>query len=218
MASAYGSDLSWRRRMTALGLTHSVAVWARTSVCKITEGEKEPTKFWLSTLAKEIDFTGLVDSTMMRWRIERDYPELRQEVGLGHFEGRGWRGLHHHATMCIAACGFLISERGAFPPRTLVPELSARNLPFPRVIDPEAPPLRPERHVLNSIASLRVRLNAGLVASCRATPAVRDRWTPTPDVATCDAVRLTRPAGPDLPDEAASHGRNPPATQAACNP
>ena len=63
---------------------------------------------------------------MMRWRIERDYLELKQEVGLGHFEGRGWRGFHHHATMCIAAYGFLISERGAFPPSET---RSARHVP-----------------------------------------------------------------------------------------
>lgn len=52
----------------------------------------------------------------LRWRIERDYQELKQELGLGHYEGRGWRGFHHHATLCIAAYGFLISERGAIPP------------------------------------------------------------------------------------------------------
>jgi SRSO17 transposase len=46
-----------------------------------------------------------------RWIIERDYEELKQELGLGHFEGRGWRGFHHHATLCIAAYGFLIAER-----------------------------------------------------------------------------------------------------------
>jgi len=78
--------------------------------------EKAPTKFWLSTLERNIAFDRLVDITMMRWRIERDYLDLKQEVGLGHFEGRGWLGFHHHATMCIAAYGFLISERGSFPP------------------------------------------------------------------------------------------------------
>jgi Transposase DDE domain len=52
----------------------------------------------------------------LHWRIERDYQELKQEVGLGHFEGRGWRGFHHHATLCIAAYGFLISERETIPP------------------------------------------------------------------------------------------------------
>ncbi len=75
------------------------------------EGEPEPTKYWFSTLPANISFRELVDFAKLRWRIERDYQELKQEVGLGHYEGRGWRGFHHHATMCIAAYGFLISER-----------------------------------------------------------------------------------------------------------
>jgi SRSO17 transposase len=80
------------------------------------EGEKEPTKYWLSTLPENIEFAALVDIAKLRWRIERDYQELKQEVGLGHFEGRGWRGFHHHATMCIATYGFLVSERETIPP------------------------------------------------------------------------------------------------------
>jgi SRSO17 transposase len=79
-------------------------------------GEAEPTKYWLSTLPANISFRQLVDVAKLRWRIERDYQELKQEVGLGHYEGRGWRGFHHHATMCIAAYGFLISEREMIPP------------------------------------------------------------------------------------------------------
>jgi SRSO17 transposase len=79
-------------------------------------GEKEPTKYWLSTLPEDIAFDRLVDLAKLRWRIERDYHDLKQEVGLGHFEGRGWRGFHHHATLCIAAYGFLISERETIPP------------------------------------------------------------------------------------------------------
>jgi SRSO17 transposase len=78
--------------------------------------EQEPIKYWLSTLPGDIAFHHLVDYTKLRWRIEHDYKELKQEVGLGDFEGRGWRGFHHHATMSIAVYGFLISERGAFPP------------------------------------------------------------------------------------------------------
>jgi len=81
-------------------------------------GEAEPTKYWLSTLPANIGFRQLVDFAKLRWRIERDYLELKQEVGLGHFEGRGWRGFHHHATMCIAAYGFLVSERETIPPST----------------------------------------------------------------------------------------------------
>ena len=80
------------------------------------KGESEPTKYWLSTLPESTALQRLVYFTKLRWRIERDYQELKQEVGLGHFEGRGWRGFHHHATLCIAAYGFLISERETIPP------------------------------------------------------------------------------------------------------
>ncbi len=80
------------------------------------KGEDEPIKYWLSTLPEKIALHRLVDIAKLRWRIERDYQELKQEVGLGHFEGRGWRGFHHHATLCIAAYGFLISERETIPP------------------------------------------------------------------------------------------------------
>jgi len=78
--------------------------------------ERAPTKFWLSTLGSNVTFAHLVRTAKLRWRIERDYLELKQEIGLGHFEGRGWRGFHHHATLCIAAYAFLVAERAAFPP------------------------------------------------------------------------------------------------------
>ncbi len=80
------------------------------------QDEAEPTKYWLSTLAEDFSFEQLVDLTKLRWRIERDYRELKQEVGLGHYEGRGWRGFHHHASLCIAAYGFLVSEKETIPP------------------------------------------------------------------------------------------------------
>jgi len=80
------------------------------------EGEPRPTKYWLSTLDEKLSFRRLVDIAKMRWRIERDYQELKQEIGLGHYEGRGWPGFHHHGTMCIAAYGFLVSERETIPP------------------------------------------------------------------------------------------------------
>jgi len=75
-----------------------------------------PTKYWLSTLPADTRLHDLVDLAKLRWRIERDYQELKQELGLGHYEGRGWRGFHHHATLCIAAYGFLISEKETIPP------------------------------------------------------------------------------------------------------
>src|SRR6516162_5550038 len=80
------------------------------------DGETAPTKYWLSNIAATISFRELVDIAKLRWRIERDYQELKQEIGLGHYEGRGWRGFHHHGTLCIAAYGFLISERETIPP------------------------------------------------------------------------------------------------------
>jgi SRSO17 transposase len=80
------------------------------------EGASEPDHYWLSTLPADISLERMVDQAKLRWRIERDYLELKQEVGLGHYEGRGWRGFHHHATLCVAAYGFLISEKETIPP------------------------------------------------------------------------------------------------------
>jgi len=78
--------------------------------------EPEPTKYWLSTLPLNTPLKALVKTAKHRWIIERDYQELKQELGLGHFEGRNWRGFHHHATLCIAAYGFLVAERNRFSP------------------------------------------------------------------------------------------------------
>src|SRR3954453_2635759 len=89
------------------------------------EGEKEPTDYWLSTLPEAATLEELVDPARLRCGIERDIEELKQELGLGHFEGRGWRGFHHHASLCIAAYGFLVAERCRFSPPGWRPELEA---------------------------------------------------------------------------------------------
>ncbi|HUS14254.1 MAG TPA: IS701 family transposase [Chloroflexia bacterium] len=81
------------------------------------EGTEEPSKYWLSTLPPTTALKTLVYTAKGRWVIERDYQELKQEIGLGHYEGRGWRGFHHHASLCIAAYGFLVAERCLFPPQ-----------------------------------------------------------------------------------------------------
>jgi SRSO17 transposase len=78
--------------------------------------ESEPTQYWISTLPPNTPPKALVKIAKQRWIIERDYQELKQELGLGHFEGRNWRGFHHHATLCIAAYGFLVAERNRFSP------------------------------------------------------------------------------------------------------
>jgi SRSO17 transposase len=79
-------------------------------------GEAEPNKYWVSTLPVTTKLQALVKMAKHRWIVERDYEELKQELGLGHFEGRNWRGFHHHATLCIAAYGFLVAERNRFSP------------------------------------------------------------------------------------------------------
>ncbi len=96
------------------------------------KGEKEPTKYWLSTVPEKIAFAQFVDLVKLRWRIERDYQDLKQEVGLGHFEGRGWRGFHHHASLCIAAYGLLISERETIPPSAHRSTASFQEPVFPK--------------------------------------------------------------------------------------
>ena len=92
--------------------------------------EAEPTKYWLSTLPANTKLPQLVRLAKHRWIIERDYQELKQELGLGHYEGRGWRGFHHHATLCIAASGFLVAERSRFSPSARAGQV---DLPVPEM-------------------------------------------------------------------------------------
>jgi len=91
------------------------------------KGEDAPAKYWLSTLPAGTPIATLVDTAKLRWRIERDFQDLKQEIGLDHYEGRGWRGFHHHAALSIAAYGFLVAERSPIPPSgTLCQALIAR--------------------------------------------------------------------------------------------
>ncbi len=104
------------------------------------EGEVEPTKYWLSTLPADTTRADLVDQAKLRWRIERDYQELKQEIGLGHYEGRGWRGFHHHATLSIAAHGFLVSERSLIPPSGWRSRPLLKAPPLPKGYQPRGTP------------------------------------------------------------------------------
>jgi SRSO17 transposase len=79
-------------------------------------GDDEPTKFYLSNLDASTTLKRLVYLAKLRWRVERDYQELKQEIGLDHFEGRSWKGFHHHAALCAVAHGFLALRRALFPP------------------------------------------------------------------------------------------------------
>jgi len=120
---------------------------------RMTGGSAGTDKCWLPTMPPETTMELLVRLTKVRWRIERDYPELKGEFGLDHFEGRGWREFHHHATLCIAAYGFLAAERARLSPpqpQAFLPAArSPRGLPSPtrathRKLDHDAPsPGRP---------------------------------------------------------------------------
>ena len=104
----------------------------------------------------------LVRIAKLRWRIERDYQKLKQELGLGHFQGRSWRGFHHHATMCIAAYRFLIAERLTAPKKTLTHSILGEAPALPKGFRPRGTPAQ-TRHVPDSIPTLRLQLVAALL-------------------------------------------------------
>jgi SRSO17 transposase len=137
--------------------------------------EKEPTKYWLSNLHESITLRKLVAIAKLRWRIERDYEELKQELGLGHFEGRNWRGFHHHATLSIAAYSFLVLERRLFPPQATRRQSKrpTSRFTYPAcdpTTRPEALPIRTERHNPQSITTLRRQIATHLARSLPRCP------------------------------------------------
>jgi SRSO17 transposase len=97
--------------------------------------ESAPTEYWLSALPAQTPVEGLVETAKLRWRSRRDLETLRQELGFGHYEGRGWRGFHHHLALCVAAYGFLVWDEGGSGPGERARPLAA----------PHAPPHRPPR-------------------------------------------------------------------------
>jgi SRSO17 transposase len=118
-----GSNAPLVSRFAALRVRPASNDWQRSTphpfewlLIEWPEGQPEPTKYWFSTLPEDTPLPILVDTVKSRWHVERDYQELKSELGLAHYEGRGWVGFHHHATLCIAAYGFLIRERAAIPP------------------------------------------------------------------------------------------------------
>jgi SRSO17 transposase len=93
------------------------------------KGEMEPTKFWLSTVPPDASLQDLVGLAMLRWRIERDYEEMKGELGLDNYEGRNWLGFHHHGVLCIAAYAFLAAERARLSPPEAIAFLKPAALP-----------------------------------------------------------------------------------------
>ncbi len=91
----------------------------------------------------------------LAWRIERDYQELKDEIGLDHYEGRSWRGFHHHGALCIAAYAFLAAERARLS--LPAPLAFLRAAPLPKGFALAEPPVRPERHSPASITTMWMR-------------------------------------------------------------
>ena len=85
-------------------------------LCEWPPGKEEPTKYWLSNLPPDTPLKTLVKLAKLRWRIEQDYRELKDALGLDHFEGRTYRGWHHHVTLVSIAHAFLTLERTRRPP------------------------------------------------------------------------------------------------------
>ena len=80
-------------------------------LCEWPNGEEKPSKYWLSNLPEETELPDIVRLAKLRWRIEQDYRELKDALGLDHFEGRSFRGWHHHVTLVSIAHAFLTLER-----------------------------------------------------------------------------------------------------------
>jgi SRSO17 transposase len=124
-------------------------------------GENQPTHYWLSTLPTDTPVAQLVRLAQLRWRIERDYQELKDEIGLDHYEGRSWRGFHHHGSLCIAAYAFLAAERARLSPPEPLSFLRAARLPRgfkPRGAADPARASRPGVHRHDAQASRTIAL------------------------------------------------------------
>jgi SRSO17 transposase len=119
------------------GVAPSEEVWL---LVEWPRDEKAPTKYYLSSLPADTPLKTLVRLAKLRWRVERDYQEMKGEVGLDHFEGRTWRGFHHHATLCMVAHGFLALRRALFSPEEYSLD-AARGAPSPSA--PVTAPHRP---------------------------------------------------------------------------
>jgi SRSO17 transposase len=148
-------ELSWREGSKGKLQSRFAAVWVRPAygddrkigvqpeqwlLIEWPKGEPEPTRYWLAKLPAKTSLQRLVRITKQRWMIERDYEELKQEVGLGHYEGRNWRGFHHHGTLCIAAYGFLLAERNRFSPSAHISDLGLRVPRVPSEFRPRGSP------------------------------------------------------------------------------
>jgi SRSO17 transposase len=98
-----GRQLRQLARGTQLPVRWLLAEWP--------QGEPEPVKYWLASLPETTSLQQLVGLAKLRWRVEHDYRELKDALGLDHFEGRSFAGWHHHVTLVSVAHAFVTLER-----------------------------------------------------------------------------------------------------------
>jgi len=111
------------------------------------DGEKEPAHFYLLTLARETSRKQMVRLVKERYRTERVYEDLKNELGLDHFEGRRFSGWHHHVSVALSCYAFIVAEKcRAFPPRG-----DGR-------VKPVRSTQRPERHFADSFITFRLAI------------------------------------------------------------
>jgi len=172
-------DISWREgtnaqltghfaaaRVRCAGGMWSVHVYCPSSGCSLNGlPDRQSQRSTIFHAAGEHGIERSGTNPHMRWRIKRDYQDLKQDMGLGHYEGRGWRGFHHHASMSIAAYGFLMAQRlkagGSVGGKKT--SSNAKCLPFPKITSLGAAQ-RAQRHIPDSITSLRPRISIALVS------------------------------------------------------
>jgi SRSO17 transposase len=106
-----GPELSGRFAAIRVRVGRDGAEGEQTLLLEWPVGVTDPVGYWLVTLARQTPLHDVVATAKGRWWVEQNYRELKQEVGLGDFEGRGWRGFHHHLTLSFAAYGFLVMRR-----------------------------------------------------------------------------------------------------------
>jgi SRSO17 transposase len=128
LPAAAWKTVTWRRGTKGPQRSRfaSLSVWAahgwkqgpqparieETMLIEWPEDEPAPTRYWLARLSKKrLALAKLVATAKARWRVEQDYRELKDELGLDHYEGRSWQGFHHHVALVTAAFAFLRQEQ-----------------------------------------------------------------------------------------------------------
>ena len=80
-------------------------------------GKDAPNKFHFVSLPAHVSIKALVRNVKQRWRTERAYQDMKGELGLDHFEGRRYRGWHHHVSAVLSSYAFILAEHARhFPP------------------------------------------------------------------------------------------------------